>query len=166
MENYPNNSKKLPTLLDMALSYEDGYERYIQPLEDGYLKTYGSLSDDEKNFIKKHPYVAYKFNKNAEKARVVGRRFGGTSDGYGDAVRHCYWCALNQKDAGLNSSLAKEFGDAHENKPDNKAKAMDLYNNDVGYYLGKQAIINGWNEEEILNQVINAADNGKLKIAL
>ncbi len=43
---------------------------------------------------------------------------------------------------------------------------MDLYNNAVGYYLGKQAIINGWNEEEILNQVINAADNGKLKIAL
>ena len=41
---------------------------------------------------------------------------------------------------------------------------MDLYNNSVGYYLGNLAIINGWNEEELLEQVINAADNGKLKI--
>lgn len=41
---------------------------------------------------------------------------------------------------------------------------MDLYNNSVGYYLGNQAIINGWNEEELLNNVINAANNGKLKI--
>lgn len=39
---------------------------------------------------------------------------------------------------------------------------MDLHNNSVGYYLGNQAIINGWNEEEPLNQVINAANNGKL----
>ena len=41
---------------------------------------------------------------------------------------------------------------------------MDLYNNSVGYYLGNQAIINGWNEEELLEQVINAANNGRLKI--
>jgi hypothetical protein len=41
---------------------------------------------------------------------------------------------------------------------------MDLHNNSVGYYLGNQAIINGWNEEELLNQVINAANNGKLYI--
>ena len=39
---------------------------------------------------------------------------------------------------------------------------MDLHNNSVGYYLGNQAIINDWNEEELLNQVINAANNGKL----
>lgn len=41
---------------------------------------------------------------------------------------------------------------------------MDLHNNSVGYHLGKQAIINGWSEQELLNQVINAANNGKLKI--
>ena len=39
---------------------------------------------------------------------------------------------------------------------------MDLHNNSVGYYLGNQAIINGWSEQELLNQVINAANNGKL----
>ena len=79
------------------------------------------------------------------------------------AIRHCYWCALNQISAGLNSPNAKKFGDAHENTSKNEinAKAMDLHNNSVGYYLGNQAIINGWSEEELLNQVINAANNGK-----
>ena len=43
---------------------------------------------------------------------------------------------------------------------------MDLHNNSVGYHLGNQAIFNGWSEEELLEQVINAADNGKLKIGL
>ena len=96
----------------------------------------------------------------------IGRKLGGTSDGYGDAVRHCYWCALNQISAGYNSPLAKEFGDAHENIPNNEAKTMDLHNNSVGYYLGNQAIINGWDENDLLKHVINAADNGKLKIGL
>ena len=41
---------------------------------------------------------------------------------------------------------------------------MDLHNNSVGYYLGNQAIINKWSENELLNQVINAADNGELYI--
>ena len=107
------------------------------------------------------------------KQKKNGRKLGGTSDGYGDAVRHCYWCALNQISAGYNSPLAKEFGDAHENIPnneaktmDNEAKTMDLHNNSVGYYLGTQAIINGWDENELLKHVINAADNGKLKIGL
>ena len=41
---------------------------------------------------------------------------------------------------------------------------MDLHNNSIGYHLGNQAIIIGWSEEELLNQVINAANNGRLKI--
>ena len=67
-------------------------------------------------------------------------------------------------DAGLYSSHAEEYGNAHENKPDNNIneKQMDLHNNSVGYYLGNQAIINGWSDEELLNNVIDAADNGKL----
>ena len=106
------------------------------------------------------------FNANAEKAKKVGRELGGTKNGYGDAVRHCYWCALNQVSVGYQSPIAKEFGDAHENKPDNdiNAKTIDLHNNSIGYHLGNQAIINGWSEEELLNQVINAANNGRLKI--
>ena len=40
----------------------------------------------------------------------------------------------------------------------------NLINNSIGYHLGNQAIINGWSEEELLNQVIDAADSGRLKI--
>ncbi len=82
--------------------------------------------------------------------------------------RHCYWSALNQIAAGLNSPTAKEFGDAHEEFPRNapKEKAMDLYNNAVGYYLGNQAIINGWSEDELFNYIIKAANNGKLQLGL
>ena len=65
--------------------------------------------------------------------------FDGASNGYGDAIRHCYWCALNQVSAGLDSPYAKEFGDTHEDIPNNKAKVMDLHNNAVGYDLGNQA---------------------------
>ena len=56
------------------------------------------------------------------------------------------------------SNLAKKaYGNLHYN--------FYLHNN-VGYSLGNQAIVNGWSEEELLNQVINAANNGELKIGL
>ena len=162
MANYLNR----PSIFEIATAFEDGQEGEIKQKDKGPYETYRDLSDDEKSFVFKHPTLAYKFNKNAKKAKRIGRELEGTKNGYGDAVRHCYWCALNQKDAGLNSSRAKEFGDAHENIPNNEAKTMDLHNNSVGYHLGNLAIINGWSEEELLNQVINAANNGKLKIGV
>ena len=155
-----------PTIFEIATAFENGQEGVIKQKDKGPYETYRDLSDDEKSFVFKHPTLAYKFNNNAKKAKRIGRELEGTKNGYGDAVRHCYWCALNQKDAGLNSSRAKEFGDAHENIPNNEAMTMDLHNNSVGYHLGNQAIINGWSEEELLNQVINAANNGKLQIGL
>ena len=142
-----------PTIFEIATAFENGQEGVIKQKDKGPYETYRDLSDDEKSFVFKHPTLAYKFNKNAKKAKRIGRELEGTKNGYGDAVRHCYWCALNQKDAGLNSSRAKEFGDAHENIPNNEAKTMDLHNNSVGYHLGNQAIINGWSEQELLNQV-------------
>ena len=162
MANYLNR----PSIFEIATAFEDGNEGKIKQKGKDVYDTYKDLSDDEKSFILRHPGYAYKFNANAKKAKRIGRELEGTKNGYGDAVRHCYWCALNQKDAGLNSSRAKEFGDAHENIPNNEAKTMDLHNNSVGYHLGNQAIINGWSEEELLNQVINAANNGKLQIGL
>ena len=166
MSNFFNNGQRMPNIFERARAYDNWNEGNFPPQEDGYEDTYYALSNDEKSFVYRHPILAYRFNNNANKARRIGRKLGGTSDGYGDAVRHCYWCALNQISAGYNSPLAKEFGDAHENIPNNKAKTMDLHNNSVGYYLGNQAIINGWSEEELLNNVIDAANNGKLKIGL
>ena len=162
MANYLNR----PSIFEIATAFEDGKNGEIKQKNNGPYDSYKTLSEEEKSFVFRHPKLAYAFNNNANKAKRIGRELGGTVNGYGDAVRHCYWCALNQKDAGLNSSHAKEFGDAHENIPNNEAKTMDLHNNSIGYYLGNQAIINGWSEEELLKQVINAANNGKLKIGL
>lgn len=148
MANYLNR----PSIFEIATAFENGQEGNIQPKEEDYGRTYNKLSDDEKSFVFKHPILAYKFNNNANIAKRIGRKLGGTSNGYGDAVRHCYWCALNLISAGLNSPLAEEFGNAHENTATNteKEKRMDLHNNAVGYYLGNQAIKNDWNEQELL----------------
>ena len=168
MNNLFNKSTRVPSIFEIATAYEDGNEGKVKvkQKEKSIYETYHDLTNDEKSFVFRHPGYAYKFNANAEKARKIGRQLRGTKNGYGDAVRHCYWCALNQMVVGLNSPLAKEFGDAHENKPDNEtnAKAMDLHNNAIGYSLGNQAIINGWSEEELLNNIINAANNGTLQI--
>ena len=161
MANYLNK----PSIFEIATAYEDGNNGYVSK-QDEYEKVYNQLNDKEKSLSWRPPFLAMKIKDNREKAFRETSHFNGITDGYGDAIRHCYWCALNQVSAGLNSPDAKKFGDAHENTSKNEinAKAMDLHNNSVGYYLGNQAIINDWSEEELLNQVINAANNGKLKI--
>ena len=128
------------------------------------LRKYKSLSEDEKDFIVKHPMTSFQFYNNSVKAENAASKFGGLTNGYGDAIRHCYWCALNKMDAGKSSTLAEEYGDAHENKPNNFAKEMDLHNNSVGYSLGIKAIENEWSDEELLKNVIKAADDGILQI--
>ena len=157
-----------PTIFEIATAFESGQEGMLHPQNDGdgYKKVYGQLNERERILTYRHPILAMKIKKNREKAFEATSRFPGLTDGYGDAIRHCYWCALNQMDAGLNSSDAKEFGDAHEygSSNDSKAKTMDLHNNSVGYHLGNEAIVNGWGEEELLHKVINAANNGILKI--
>ena len=60
--------------------------------------------------------------------------------------------------------ITNRLQERNNSKYNNNAKAIDLHNNNVGYSLGNQAIINGWSEEELLNNVINAANNGKLQI--
>ena len=164
MSTFFNKGQRMPNIFERARAYDNWNEGNFPPQEDGYEDTYNTLSNDEKSFVFKHPTLAYKFNNNANKAKKAVEHFPNKEDGYGDAVRHCYRCALNQVSAGYKSPLAKDFGDAHENKPTNKpnAKKMDLHNNSIGYSLGNEAIKNNWNEEELLNNVINAANNGKL----
>ena len=163
MANYLNR----PSIFEIATAYEDGNNGYVSK-QNEYENVYNQLNDKEKSLSWRHPFLAMEIKKNRDKAFRATYHLKDIEDGYGDAVRHCYWCALNQVSAGLNSPNAKKFGDAHENtsRNDIKAKAMDLHNNSVGYHLGNQAIINGWSEEELLNQVIDAANNGKLKIGL
>lgn len=159
MANYLNR----PSIFEIATAFEDGNNGYVSKQKE-YEDVYNQLNDKEKSLLWRHPFLAMKIKENREKAFRATSHFDGIEDGYGDAIRHCYWCALNQVSAGLNSPNAKKFGDSHEEIPNNNAKAMDLHNNSVGYHLGNQAIINNWSEEELLNQVINAANNGRLKI--
>mgnify|MGYP003507976624 FL=1 len=159
MANYLNRS----SIFEIATAYEDRNNGYVSKQKE-YENVYNQLNDKEKSLLWRHPFLAMKIKENREKAFRATSHFDGIEDGYGDAIRHCYWCALNQVSAGLNSPNAKKFGDSHEDIPNNNAKAMDLHNNSVGYHLGNQAIINNWSEEELLNQVINAANNGRLKI--
>ena len=161
MANYLNR----PSIFEIATAFEDGNNGYVSKQKE-YEDVYNQLNDKEKSLLWRHPFLAMKIKENREKAFRATSHFDGIEDGYGDAIRHCYWCALNQVSAGLNSPNAKKFGDSHEDIPNNNAKAMDLHNNSVGYHLGNQAIINNWSEEELLNQVINAANNGELKIGL
>lgn len=159
MANYLNR----PSIFEIATAFEDGNNGYVSKQKE-YENVYNQLNDKEKSLLWRHPFLAMKIKENREKAFRATSHFDGIEDGYGDAIRHCYWCALNQVSAGLNSPNANKFGDSHEDIPNNNAKAMDLHNNSVGYYLGNQAIINKWSENELLNQVINAADNGELYI--
>lgn len=167
-----NKKQKVTSLLDEAslvMMYNeptnDGYNK-IKHHHDEYKEVYDRLTPQERELSLLHPYLALSIKKNMQKAFQATMHFDGVEDGYGDAIRHCYWSALNQMAAGLNSPYAKAFGDAHESGSiiDQKAKAMDLHNNAVGYYLGNQAITRGWSEQELLNNVINAANNGKLQL--
>lgn len=79
---------------------------------------------------------------------------GNQYNGCGDAFRHAYFSGLNVSSLGY--SLAKQLGDAHEEKPGNPAleKEMDLYNNEVGRVRAYSILTNGtsWNYNQILWQ--------------
>ena len=128
MANYLNR----PSIFEIATAFEDGNNGYVSKQKE-YEDVYNQLNDKEKSLLWRHPFLAMKIKENREKAFRATSHFDGIEDGYGDAIRHCYWCALNQVSAGLNSPNAKKFGDSHEDIPNNNAKAMDLHNNSVGY---------------------------------
>lgn len=126
------------------------------------------LNKDEQLFVLKHPGLARQFRENAKEALKMTQDLPGRWNGYGDAIRHCYWSALNQMDAGFNSKYAKEFGDAHESSPDNNIyeKNMDLHNNSVGYLLGNRAIRERWSKRKLYEMVEQYAMSGALKTTL
>ncbi|MBI5441233.1 MAG: hypothetical protein HY900_08490 [Deltaproteobacteria bacterium] len=101
---------------------------------------YQRLNQAEKDFLFWHPLAAIDFNSNATTAlQEAKKRFSAASqhNGSGDAFRHCFWSAMNARDQGVD--LAKKFGDAHEDWIGNPVaeKTMDLYNNSVGFEIGR-----------------------------
>ena len=169
MGKFSQNKSRVPSLIEEAMLGRIYDEPTGNSYDDNdYKEVYNILTPKEKELSFLHPYLALSIKKNMQKAFDNTWFLKGETNGYGDAIRHCFWSALNQISAGLNSPLAKEFGDAHESSPNNdpREKAMDLYNNAVGYYLGNQAIINNWSEKELLDYIIKAANNGKLQTGL
>lgn len=132
---------------------------------DNVYSGYANLTEAEKAFVKNHPFLAMDFMKNANEASEKTKGLEGIHNGIGDAIRHCYWSALNQMDAGLDSRYAEEFGTAHESSPDNdvREKEMDLYNNRVGYNLGNRAIRENWSKEKLYQEIEQCALSGALK---
>jgi hypothetical protein len=104
-----------------------------QPQTHEY-QTYQQLTDAEKDFVKRHPFVAWDFYQAQNEATdEAARRYPGEfHNGRGDAFRHAYWSALMTQARG--EPLAREFGNAHENFPGNPPleRAMDLHNNAIG----------------------------------
>lgn len=143
-------------------AWDDCSGGYCDP-SGGYGYGTSTGSTDTSNALR-HPLLALEFKKNADRASEMTKDLPGQRNGYGDAIRHCLWSAMNQMDAGKDSKVAKEFGDGHENVPNNpeREKKMDLHNNSVGYELGKQALKNGWSEKRLLEEVEKAACNGRL----
>lgn len=79
MANYLNS----PSIFEIATAFEVGNNAEIKQKDDGPYDTYKTLSNDEKSSVIRRPLIADIFNTNAEKAKRIGRKSGGTKNGYG-----------------------------------------------------------------------------------
>jgi hypothetical protein len=128
-----------------------------------YEKKYESLTQAERDFLWWNPLAAISFNMNAKKAtEEANKRFGRNTlhNGSGDAFRHCYWSAMNARDAGIKK--ARAFGEAHEDwlgNPEGEKK-MDLHNNEVGFDIGGKAP--GASDRYLAVMCVQAWASGKL----
>lgn len=129
--------------------------------EGSYLSDWSKLTPQERAFIGDNMYLGYEFMKNSSEALEVGE---GNHNGYGDALRHAYWSALNQISAGYYSGDALRYGQCHECAAGQpiEEKEMDLHNNNVGFEYGRKAILYGWSKERLLKELRDAADRGEL----
>ncbi|MBO5787869.1 MAG: hypothetical protein J6R07_04260, partial [Bacteroidaceae bacterium] len=84
MSNFFNNGQRMPNIFERARAYDNWNEGNFPPQEDGYEETYKTLSNDEKSFVFKHPTLAYKFNKNENKARSAVEHIPDKEYVYGD----------------------------------------------------------------------------------
>lgn len=134
--------------------------------DTGPYTEYKKLTDDEKDFVKKHPVVASDFFKNAKAASQIAIKYCkgiGAHNGITDAFRHMLWCAYNCYDHGYK--LAKAYGDAHETTPgqDPAEKDMDLFNNELGYTIGLNALDWGVSRDFLPDLVYSYIKAGKAK---
>jgi len=140
------------------------------------------LSPSKRMWVLFHPFKAKKAEIISKEAYRVADSIknsplldGDASGGQIDAFRHAFWMARLRQTIG--EKAARSLGKAHEKEnyrtyrknkledgtiPDKIATTMDLFNNEVGIYLGKNK--NKAAKTGLIYKVINAIHSGKLKV--
>jgi RHS repeat-associated protein len=110
----------------------------------------------------RHPLNALKVRQLADEAlKEVQKEYPDSlHNGKGDACRHVKWSALMTREK--CAKRAKEWGDAHEDFPDNPPaeKEMDLHNNKVGRDMASDPKNKNKTPHEIAKE---AVESGKVK---
>lgn len=140
---------------------------------DAIGNQYDKLTQAEKNLVKIYHSAAYAIKKNTPVAlQEAQNRFppGSLLNGKGDAFRHAFWMAMNERDCGKNQnleSIADKFGIAHESEvPPTLSieKTMDLFNNNVGIILAQSYVFPIFNSNQsVANEIYQKLLNGELK---
>lgn len=110
--------------------------KYITRKYNQRNSPYNQANDCEKALMLEHPSCAAQLGFNWISVNLITKYTMGenSQNGCSDAFRHAFFNAMNAALCG--NDVAKEFGDAHECETDSqKAKQMDLHNNEVGYDL-------------------------------
>ena len=147
-------------------------------------QSYAKLSPPEKSWVIFHPFkasTAYAISKEVENIKdsianqdIIGNDNNG---GHLDAFKHSYWMArMSQK---IGKRAAFSLGKAHEKGnyqtykkrqfedgilPDKQSSDMDLFNNQVGVYIGKE--FKSLSKNTLIKIVIDSIDDGKMRILL
>lgn len=120
----------------------------------------GDLTPEQLWFLQ-NPLKGYAALYNSEYASSIGQKFEGVHNGYGDALRHSLFTALNTVAFGKEGAL--ELGIAHELSAPilEKEYAMDIHNNQWGANwannkssLNITQFISDFNEAVSKNQII------------
>jgi len=123
--NFPN-----PILLDLIT-------KYIKLKWNNRDSPYNNANECELELMKEYPLCAASIGANWITANLLTKYYMGvnTQDECSDAFRHTFFNAYNAALCG-SVDIAREFGEAHECETDSeKAKTMDLHNNEIGYTL-------------------------------
>jgi hypothetical protein len=161
---------------------------FIIPLigktQNSTFHSFLKLSCAEKKWAIGHFLIARKAWDISQRCRFVTDSMGklgipdhNPSDGKLDAFRHTFWMATLSGKIGVRKSLS--LGRAHEqgnyrdfkrerfeegNIPDKASTDMDLYNNKIGVEIGMA--LKGYSEKLIIDSILKAIVNGKMRIVL
>ena len=134
----------------------------VKKVADDKIDNSGT-NEAEKALAKKHYIAAYQVNEaKTITEEYIHKVYGKNNDIDGtkvNAYRHAMWSAIMTDMIG--EKLAKQFGDAHEDFPNNKKenKEMDLHNNALGRRIAQEYAGQGY--DVFSEKIIEAIENGE-----